>query len=227
MRSDLKRHADPRGVTLVETLVATGIMAILLALSFASYRNVSGALDRSRCLTNLRGIGHASLTYASENQGRLPGPVRISLQTVTYTSRAETDPRTLTEFLRPYLELDVAIGGQTRIADVMVCPAGKKLVLEQGGTVETGRFYTQVTQALFEDPSVKQYPFGYRYSADNIVEPARLASVSQPSRVQLLRDGVANSAASKADPGIPWQQSHGTFYNAVFMDGHVETVPVP
>lgn len=228
MFPDLKPHADLRGVTLVETLLVTGILAILLALSLASYRNVSGTLDRSRCLTNLREIGQATLTYAGEHQGSLPGPLGASLQFAHYSARAETDPRSLVDYLRPYLDLEVAPAGQEKIAKVMVCPAGLKVVTAQGGSTQRGRFYTQTTQVLTDDPNVKHYPFGYRYTDGRDVQNAlRIVTVAQPSRVQLLRDGVANSAASKADPGIPWQQSHGTFYNAVFLDGHGETVPVP
>jgi len=67
------RLRPARGFTLVEILAAMGILAVLVALIFPA---LSGAIERGRetkCLANHRDIISAVFSFATDNNGWLPG----------------------------------------------------------------------------------------------------------------------------------------------------------
>ncbi|MGA1707162.1 MAG: type II secretion system protein [Phycisphaerales bacterium] len=73
MRSTLpKRAARPRGFTLVETLVAIGIMIALLGLLFPMVGNIRAGAISTQCLNNLRQLGSAVDSYRLSNKGTMP-----------------------------------------------------------------------------------------------------------------------------------------------------------
>jgi type II secretory pathway pseudopilin PulG len=65
--------------TLLELLVVAGIVAVLLALVLAMLGKARTSAGNIRCLSNLRQIGVAFTTYASDNQGRLPDPASAQM----------------------------------------------------------------------------------------------------------------------------------------------------
>jgi prepilin-type N-terminal cleavage/methylation domain-containing protein/prepilin-type processing-associated H-X9-DG protein len=60
--------------SLVELLVAMGVVAVLAVLGITGIQNLSEDAKASQCLNNLRQIGLASLTCSAENGGLLPQP---------------------------------------------------------------------------------------------------------------------------------------------------------
>ncbi|HWL52448.1 MAG TPA: type II secretion system protein [Chthoniobacteraceae bacterium] len=58
-----------RAFTLLEMLVAIGVLAVLVALLFGVAAGSRGVMDATRCLTNLRTVGAAMINYGSENNG--------------------------------------------------------------------------------------------------------------------------------------------------------------
>lgn len=71
-------NSEPRhrGFTLIELLVALAILLILFLLLIPAFRSVRDAAHSAVCVANLRQIGQAAFSYASEWEA-LP-PVRIS-----------------------------------------------------------------------------------------------------------------------------------------------------
>jgi prepilin-type N-terminal cleavage/methylation domain-containing protein/prepilin-type processing-associated H-X9-DG protein len=69
-----KHHA----FTLVEILVVTAILAILASLIGVSLPALERDSARAKSLSNLRQLGVAVLSYASENNQRLPGRIQTS-----------------------------------------------------------------------------------------------------------------------------------------------------
>jgi prepilin-type N-terminal cleavage/methylation domain-containing protein/prepilin-type processing-associated H-X9-DG protein len=67
------RPAVKRGFTLVEVLIAIGIIAVLAALLFPVARNVRQGAQRSSCANNLKQLGVAFQQYVQDNGGRYPG----------------------------------------------------------------------------------------------------------------------------------------------------------
>lgn len=70
----LRRHrASKKGFTLVELLVVIGILALLIALLLPALARVKRQASAIKCSSNLRSLGQAMMTYASENRGAIPG----------------------------------------------------------------------------------------------------------------------------------------------------------
>ena len=61
-----------RGFTLVELLVVLGILAVLLSLVIPAVGRARSRARTVKCAANLRTVGHALWTYASESKGWLP-----------------------------------------------------------------------------------------------------------------------------------------------------------
>ncbi|MBN8526677.1 MAG: type II secretion system protein [Planctomycetes bacterium] len=61
-----------RGFTLIELLVVVSIIAVLASMLLSSIVTVKSAARLMQCTSNLRQVGMAALTYASDWQGAIP-----------------------------------------------------------------------------------------------------------------------------------------------------------
>ncbi len=61
-----------QGFTLIELLVVITIIGILIAIAMPVFARVNLSAQQSECASNMRQIGVAMLTYAAENNNRLP-----------------------------------------------------------------------------------------------------------------------------------------------------------
>lgn len=75
MKTNMKRFTPKHrgGFTLIELLVVITIIAILAALLFPALGTMTERANRVACVGNLRQIALATLAYASDNKGALPG----------------------------------------------------------------------------------------------------------------------------------------------------------
>ncbi len=74
-----------RGFTLIELLVVIAIIALLLALLFPVLRSAREAGQRAVCLSNLRQLTLAWLSYAEEHDGKLVSGRAFGIRTQRYT----------------------------------------------------------------------------------------------------------------------------------------------
>src|SRR6476659_9020472 len=75
-RAHTRRRQDRRpGFTLVELLVAVGIIAVLISLLVPAAWGARNHARRVACLSNMRTLTGAWLVYAQNNRGRLCGAV--------------------------------------------------------------------------------------------------------------------------------------------------------
>jgi len=77
-----RRCPAPRAFTLVELLVVIGIIALLISILLPALSRARESGNRVKCLSNLRGLGHAINMYMDANGGLLPYPPRTTANTI-------------------------------------------------------------------------------------------------------------------------------------------------
>ncbi len=224
-----------KAFTLIELLVVIAIIAILAAILLPVINGIMQKGDSTKCVSNLRQIGSAINTYASDNADTLPGPLTIE-QYPLY--KGDSTPKgSLAGFLAKYLNLpdssitttDIATANK---ANVFLCPAYLKKFPHMDGVV-----YTMNMRTI---PAYNQPPWGDSSGASQ--QPLRkgiLSTWSEPSpsnpggerNVDLsqtfaMRDADSQDkqyggAATPASATMPSTPVHIDHRNALFYDGHV------
>ncbi len=204
---------EKRAFSLIEILVSISIIAILASLALVSFRRTLDTADRVKCLSNLRTIGTAVLAYAGDNNNMHPGPLWVG-QVAYY---ANFSYGSLAYYLWPYLELPEP-GPSLRRADILVCPAWRKRVNTDGGAV-----YLMQQKALSTDGKTIQ-PCGY----PKVTPVSSLLSIANRSATPIMfdLDQVNGGGGYVGNAGVPALPAHGNVRNAVFFDGHAESVPI-
>ncbi|MEM6885815.1 MAG: type II secretion system protein [Verrucomicrobiota bacterium] len=100
------RISSHKGFTLVEMLVVITIVGILAGLSIPVISSANVKAQKSKCLSNMRQIGLAMMTYAGENDYQLPE--------TSHTTGAGRLQEAWITILKPYL---------ANVDDVRICPA--------------------------------------------------------------------------------------------------------
>lgn len=241
------RRAHHHAFTLIELLTALAILAILaVVLTFASQRVLSST-RQAKCVSNLRQIGAACLSFAADNDGSLPyevkAPSENSSAVVIWTSAIE-----------PYVpipEMAPNSNGQPAIPvrdSIFFCPEAHPVRDWGGRAPDYG-----CAVRLNNRPGMDRGVFS-RQGWGGDVPLVRLAAISQPSKVIMVADSYVSNVRAKtplangywglltsqltpgsisaAPPPSRLAPRHGYDgkdartgrFNAVFCDGHVESI---
>ncbi len=197
------RHPSKRAFTLVEVLVVASIIAVLCSLGLVGLNSMKRKADLTRCASNLRQIGTGIFLYAAENDSVLPGP--------GYAATGAKDEIAIA--IAPY------VGGSNTAARLFSCPAWLNAPDYSGSKKP---YYCGKTVLLKDGTTV--YPFGYkRTPASSSDAPTRLVNIQTVSEAVALIDLdsslTSNSGAVAAPP-------HEKFRNALYFDGHVQTLSI-
>ena len=229
VRMDLPSLANKTraGFTLIELLIVIAIMAVLAAISVPAVNKALASSRSSKCLSNLKQLGTAILTYPIDNNGYLP------------RGNNNIDPSTgkngyeYNKAIYNYIPtLNNKITGK-QVNKIFLCPAEKQ-------PTDYSTTCTQYTASFtLEAGSSSTTATGVDGNG-----PRTLASVEKPSEAILLVDGKigGNSYIYSSDSASPWSQvdedinladsiktvkvsfRHSSAMNAVYADGHVGTI---
>ncbi len=214
---------DGGGFTVLELLVVLGLVSVLVGLTFAGIGKIRSQAQGVTCANSLRQLGVATQLYLAEHRQvffrykeGVPGVgVRwyFGLEPLSSIGHAEGD-RTLDVAqgpLGPYLEM-------TR--GVQVCPAFP--------------FQDALSKPKFQGAS-----FGYGFNM--LLDGKNALQVEDPSRVLIFGDcAQVNNFQAPASASHPMVEEfymieqtmrtihfrHGTRAQFVFLDGHVERLPM-
>jgi prepilin-type N-terminal cleavage/methylation domain-containing protein len=205
---DPRRLLARRGFTLVELLVVIAIVGVLSAVVFPV---VAKARQKSRnavCVSNLRQLGLAMLSYADDNNDRLP------LGLDSYWKQVERVPL----YDAPWINQTLA----RRVPhDTWHCPADQGFMW---WTPDFERVMTDLTPSCFQTTG-QSYDYNLLMAWDYAyrrVSPVPVSSVKQPVSLAILKDAHF-SWHNGNHPRDPKSRdlSDPPSWNALYLDGHV------
>lgn len=230
----MKRNVTIRdGFTLVELLTVIAIIGILAALVMAAVGRAKLSALRAQGAGNLRQVGMAVNMYASEHQGRFPGPGSLGILNY-YTKAGRNSNQAIGAQLAPYLGLPDAATLNT--ADVITIPAlvdpGFKAVKDPAIAPN----YIQ-NPILSDQEGVqgKLLIFGSLASgpkaATQPLSQMDLTTIGGPANVWILTNTdqklpKALHSGSGWVPSLPENPVYGKDRLRLYADGHVVAVPM-
>jgi general secretion pathway protein G len=206
--------AQNTAFTLVELLVVMGVIAILAALSLAGLSSIRASSDKTQAVSNMRQIGTGIALFATDNDGRLLGPLWPG-------QLAQFDPARsgrLVRELAPYLGIPTP--STPKVEPLFVPPAYRKAV--SPAFLDSARTY--VVNMAVSDGNQTLIPWG-NLALSPSTNPLKIAAIPKQawgfSDADALHPRVAGTSWVVNTPPKP---VHTPKRLAWFFDGSVAPV---
>jgi prepilin-type N-terminal cleavage/methylation domain-containing protein len=192
------------GFTLTELLIVIGIIAVLAGFLLTTYSRSREQANRALCANNLRQVAMGMLSYAQDNEGKLPGPADTTADRAEdwfywrNTSPHNTSKSIILKYVR-----------QPDATKILRCPSDDT-------DVRSG-----------------PQPYRYSYTLNSMFASRRIQTVQSPaSKLMMIEESevTVNDGAWKVPPIIeslstrhdPKQRKQG---NVAYGDAHVDWFP--
>jgi prepilin-type N-terminal cleavage/methylation domain-containing protein/prepilin-type processing-associated H-X9-DG protein len=218
----IKIEREPRsfrGFTLIEMLVTVGIIVVLAALLSSALPKVLAGSGNVKCVSNLRSIGSASMSFFTDNEGELFPSF--------WWYNTETASPTLRGFIE-YLGVQGPFQGDVTNRDTLLtCPSYKRKYPALYPS-NWNRAYSLNYFAHAYDPGAQQ---GGNEASK--MYPGNLRRVRSLSKMWLFMDGAVGGGGGPGSWVFSYMNNahqpylsnvHSGKQNAVFFDGHVGPV---
>lgn len=152
--------------TLVELLVVLTLTSILFALALTALSNAREAGDKAKAVSNMRQIGTGIAMFASENDGKLPGPLWPGQMAQFDSARSGRLVRELATYLA------IPVPAAPVVESLFVPPAYRKAVSQ--GFLESARTY--VLNMAVPDGDQILIPWG-NFASPPVSQPLALSAM--------------------------------------------------
>lgn len=238
----IKTHRQARqnslrpAFTLTELLVTASIILILAILAFWGTSRFIASAKQAKCLSNLRQIGVAVMSYSGDNGGNLPYLVTGDVDKPT--SHASIWQEDLDSFL-PYPKPNPSGGGKPLADSTFHCPSANPKK-KWSGTQPDYAAVRRVSASAGASGVFSQNAWGVHVAplkASNIRNPERCLMVADACAATGVKDGAWNMSLNmnnlKVSAGVPasglaprhgydGKDSRSGSVSMLFCDGHVE-----
>ena len=218
-----------RGFTLLELLVVIAIILTCAGLVFPVISKIRGRADGIKCANNLKQIGAATMLYAGDNNGALPGPI-WSAQMATCPNYATANYE-LMYFLAPYLGPygppvpPYLPASSAWYSAIFECPSARKVILAQHRSLTDGLHFFAPS---YPSPSGSALnPFGYPpVPPAGLIQPMRLVTLVGVQNIVALEDLDQKTPYGVGSQTVAAAPVHGSYRNKLYFDGHVQPIPI-
>jgi prepilin-type N-terminal cleavage/methylation domain-containing protein/prepilin-type processing-associated H-X9-DG protein len=215
-RDTCRRYA-PKAFTLIELLTVIAIIGILSAIIIVAVGSARKMAQQSTCTSNLRQIGVAFQLWIIDTKGI----VKSRDHSGYIIGPDGAYPKSWVSHLNPYLLQGATYDGKEQTtASVFRCPVGKDQ--EWNGVSYAANIY----MGGFRDPA-----YGMRLGQlAALYNPRKFGACTVPAKCVIVTDGLCKDNAyldfdaggSPAETKIDLRHNNGV--NALFADGHVESL---
>lgn len=205
-----------RGVSLLETLVATGIISFLATISLTVRSQMIQSSDLVHCTSNLRALANAGIQFAADHQGRF-----TSSNWINHTNQLDKSER-LRPGLREYMGMEERTTGKDTS---FTCPALQRTHRTTGFAFNHN--YVLNTYAVNNPSQTKD---GENYYPDDQIG---YMHVPRPNEMMFFMDGIPGSEdhrgyyfSTTISPKTALNAifPHKDKINMVFLDGRVSRI---